>query len=791
MNHGKMTELPSQQAWREKVTLCIIIAGMMCCMGFMTFGLKPALCPDDGQDVYTHTFFDPKDHTSVLYNDDVVVFGNIYSFSDMSTLLASTILVNLTADWHGQDLTQLFKPATDLCSDYIKIDPALCSVPNPFPLSLPLQPAKGMPCPSISILSALRPKGRLAFDLSEVISHTAPPHILTAFNGHVLNLTQYFARNKFLSNYTSIETELEYIVGKDGTYGMAQSRDRLKAVMCLQQLYMVGYVQQPTAGCAASFAIVTIVSIIVVGTVMARLVIALMFHCFLSKKMTSKYATSKRGRSQIPDQDKEPYVICMIPCYSEGREGIGGTLESLCNAKYPNAKKLFFLIADGIICGQGNEKPTSEICKELFTIDPELTVEPKSYESNAVGKKKHNMAQVYAGKYKDVPTILVVKCGNKDECEQARQSDIGKVKPGNRGKRDSQLILMKFLSRLEFKDRLTELDYDMYSKIQAVATSPFKYEIILMVDADTVVDSACLGHMIDAMNADPHVMGLCGETQISNKSASWVTSIQVFEYYISHHLGKAFESVFGVVTCLPGCFCMYRIRYRGEAQPVPLIINNHIVSEYAADDVDTLHRKNLLLLGEDRFLTTLLLRMFPKKKMIFVPEATCSTEVPDNFKTLLSQRRRWINSTIHNLFVLMGVKDLCGIFCFSMQFVIALELVGTLILPAAICFAIFLILSAMFSGKADPTPLILLAVTLILPGVVIIVTVRQFEYLMWLGIYILALPIWNFVLPMYAFWHFDDFSWGETRKVNGDTTGGDHSNSGSGMHDPTNIPSRT
>jgi chitin synthase len=28
--------------------------------------------------------------------------------------------------------------------------------------------------------------------------------------------------------------------------------------------------------------------------------------------------------------------------------------------------------------------------------------------------------------------------------------------------------------------------------------------------------------------------------------------IQVYEYYISHHLSKAFESLFGSVTCLPG-----------------------------------------------------------------------------------------------------------------------------------------------------------------------------------------------------------------------------------------------
>jgi len=30
------------------------------------------------------------------------------------------------------------------------------------------------------------------------------------------------------------------------------------------------------------------------------------------------------------------------------------------------------------------------------------------------------------------------------------------------------------------------------------------------------------------------------------------------------------------------------------------------------------------------------------------------------------------------------------------------------------------------------------------------------------------LPIWNFVLPTYAYWKFDDFSWGDTRKTAGE-----------------------
>ena len=129
-----------------------------------------------------------------------------------------------------------------------------------------------------------------------------------------------------------------------------------------------------------------------------------------------------------------------------------------------------------------------------------------------------------------------------------------------------------------------------------------------MVDADTKVAPSSLHHMVQTMKNDEQIIGLCGETRIANKWSSWVTAIQVFEYHISHHLGKAFESAFGGVTCLPGCFSMYRIKARKGpcgAWNVPILANPDIVEEYSENIVDTLHKKNLLLLGEDRFLTTL------------------------------------------------------------------------------------------------------------------------------------------------------------------------------------------
>lgn len=474
------------------------------------------------------------------------------------------------------------------------------------------------------------------------------------------------------------------------------------------------------------------------------------------------------------------HMITLVTCYSEDEEGLRLTMDSIATTDYPNSHKMVIIVCDGLIKGSGNDKTTPEIALSMmtdFSVPPE-DVQAHSYVAVAQGSKRHNMAKVYAGfyKYNDetvppekqqrVPVLTVVKCGTPEEAAGA--------KPGNRGKRDSQIILMSFFQKVTFDERMTELEYALLEAVWRVTGLMCEfYEIVLMVDADTKVYPDCLNHMCAEMIKDPTIMGLCGETKITNKSKSWVTAIQVFEYYISHHQAKAFESVFGSVTCLPGCFCMYRIKApKGDnGYWVPILANPDIVERYSDNVTNTLHKKNLLLLGEDRYLSALMLRTFPKRKQIFVPKAACTTLVPDTFKVLLSQRRRWINSTVHNLMELVLVKDLCGTFCFSMQFVIFIELVGTVVLPAAIAFTIYVIIYAIVSRPTPVMSLVLLAVIFGLPGLLIVITVSSVKYIVYFFIYLIALPIWNFVLPSYAFWKFDDFSWGETRTVAGGDKG--------------------
>lgn len=73
------------------------------------------------------------------------------------------------------------------------------------------------------------------------------------------------------------------------------------------------------------------------------------------------------------------------------------------------------------------------------------------------------------------PTVIIVKCGTESEAANDK-------KPGNRGKRDSQLILMNFFSRVTYNDRMTPLDFDLFRKTQVLmGVTPDFFEVTLMV----------------------------------------------------------------------------------------------------------------------------------------------------------------------------------------------------------------------------------------------------------------------------------------------------------------------
>ncbi|KAF9283838.1 hypothetical protein BGZ74_001841, partial [Mortierella antarctica] len=799
-----------QQAWREKFTLCFIILLIGGMVAFLTVGFSSMLCPLDHRN---------NAQTFVRYGDQQSkglfgINGYIYNFNTRGVVYPPWFKIDdLTP---GQDLSNFFihGRGAESCNGLTFAAATFdnCLAPGGCPANATSD--------SVGRTFNVQPtEGRRAgYDWNQM----AMPELVNyiTIDGNVLNLDKYFSVHKTPIPGDEIDFVLRSVRdtdmpegGRDATKMFFRRESLKNSATCLVEKFRAGFIDKATPGCFASDLFMYVSLTVVLGIVMSRFAMAIIFDWFLSAKLarppskaklanlasaSSSSTTVVAGSGKVvrsPSggvagaQVQDLHTVLLVTCYSEGESSLRTTIESLAATQYPDNKKLLFIICDGIITGSGNDRSTPEICSSLMELDPTFDSDPtpQSYIAVAAGSKQHNRAKVYAGyfrwKNRRVPTVLVVKCGNEEEHE--------KPKAGNRGKRDSQLILMNFFSRVTYNDRMTPLDYELFRKIQhLMQVTPDKFEIVLMVDADTKVYPSSLKLLMNCMNNDPLIMGLCGETKIANKRQSWVTAIQVFEYYISHHLGKGFESVFGGVTCLPGCFCMYRLKARKGDDWVPIITKPEIVQEYSQNIVETLHQKNLLLLGEDRFLTTLMLRNFPNRKMMFMPQAICKTVVPDEFSVLLSQRRRWINSTIHNLLELVLVRNLCGTFCFSMQFVILMELIGTVVLPVAMILTVVLVVNLAtmhIQTLAQAAPLILLVFVLAMPAILILLTTRKLIYIVWMFVYLLALPVWNFILPLYAYWHFDDFSWGETRKVAGEAKGEAHGNA-DGNFDSSKVP---
>lgn len=514
--------------------------------------------------------------------------------------------------------------------------------------------------------------------------------------------------------------------------------------VCLRNLFFIGKVDERNSPrCTFSKNLLLALSIVMVATVGFKFFAALQFV-----------------RSS-PPEEHEKFVVCQVPCYTEGTESIRKTVNSIARLRYDDRRKLIFVICDGNIMGAGNDKPTPQLVLEMLGADPDAHSEPRSFVSLGQGAKQHNMARVYSGLYEHaghlVPYLVVVKCGTPQET----------ARPGNRGKRDSQLVLMRFFNKVHFGSPMSPLELEMYHHIKnIIGVNPSFYEYLLQVDADTEVESSALARLIAAFVRDKKVIGLCGETAISNEYQSITTMLQVYEYYISHYLVKAFESLFGSITCLPGCFSMFRFRTPDTQRP--LLVSNAVVDDYAENRVDTLHLKNLLYLGEDRYLTTLVLKHFPDHKTQFVQHAKSLTLAPDSWKVLLSQRRRWINSTVHNLVELLKTPQLCGFCLFSMRFIVLIDLLSTIIAPVTIGYLVYLVVVVAVDGGTIPMTSVILLVAIYGLQAVIFLLHRRFDMIGWMIVYILGLPLWSLILPLYSFWHMDDFSWGNTRIVTGE-----------------------
>jgi len=157
-------------------------------------------------------------------------------------------------------------------------------------------------------------------------------------------------------------------------------------------------------------------------------------------------------------------------------------------------------------------------------------------------------------------------------------------------------------------------------------------DIVLFVDSDSFIDKDCVTHLVKYFSIK-EVGAVSGHTDVYNRNTNLLTQMQGVRYYIAFQVYKAAESVFGMVTCCPGCCSAYRREY---------------LLEFTDDWLNQKFLGKQCTFGDDRSLTNFMIK---KYRAVYSPEAKANTVVPENFKTYVKQQQRWKKSWIRETFI--------------------------------------------------------------------------------------------------------------------------------------------
>ena len=177
-------------------------------------------------------------------------------------------------------------------------------------------------------------------------------------------------------------------------------RNRMQ--VCLDNLFYVGDLDtRSSPQCMFSKYILLAISLLLVSVIGFKFLAALQF-----------------GKKTTPE-NLDKFVICTVPAYTEDEDSLRRAIDSAARMRYDDKRKLLFIICDGMIIGQGNDRPTPRIVLDILGVPDSVDPEPLSFESLGEGQKQHNMGKVYSGLYEVqghiVPFIVVVKIGKPSE----------------------------------------------------------------------------------------------------------------------------------------------------------------------------------------------------------------------------------------------------------------------------------------------------------------------------------------------------------------------------------------
>ena len=345
-----------------------------------------------------------------------------------------------------------------------------------------------------------------------------------------------------------------------------------------------------------------VMNIIVVGLPHFRDLLYIVMRIFFSRCKFVKCST------KIPDRyrSSRKNVVAIIPAYKEDPEEVELTLKSIGEQEEDDLKIAMIIVSDGFL-------DYHEILDDLKEV---VAFDYTTY------KRDKNSCSILVGYYKGTKVVVAKKAKNA-------------------GKKDSLVVTDDIFVEHKFM------------KVRNMILDEFNMEscdFLFHTDADSVIGPNSFRRLTNVLLNNEKVAAVAGLVLVPFEGFSTIgfwNLFQGFQYYYGQVIRKATESLWGKITCLPGCITMVRAQH-------PAIVA-------ACDRYNKLPSSDFIfqvknrLQGTDRRYTNCVAQHSLDTYLVVDMRSDCFTVPPQSMEHFRSQRKRWTSNAITgNWFLIMG-----------------------------------------------------------------------------------------------------------------------------------------
>ncbi|KAF8438194.1 hypothetical protein L210DRAFT_3647176 [Boletus edulis BED1] len=392
---GRMKREDVRQAWREKFALNVTIWFICACAVFVIAVLGVVICPTEHvfstSELASHSF------SNSANNVYTAIRGEVFDLTQVASThqrVVSVIPTKSILQYGGQDATNLFPvQVSALCNGVSgSVSPWVqLSVANTTDLNAQYHDFRAVSndsrpdwyFESMTIMRWNNRVGYMGYTPQEISSMAnTKGRALSIYDGLIYDLTEYVnfgplvqgphgevapsADSQFMDS--TLVNLFKYSSGQDLTKAIdnlnIDSGTLAAQKTCLRNLFLIGMVDSRNSPqCLFSQYILLALSVMMVSIIAFKFIASINF-----------------GSPRAPE-DHDKFVICQVPCYTEGEVSLRCTIDSLAQLKYDDKRKLILVVCDGNIVGSGNDHPTPRIVLDILGVDANLDPEPLSFVS--------------------------------------------------------------------------------------------------------------------------------------------------------------------------------------------------------------------------------------------------------------------------------------------------------------------------------------------------------------------------------------------------------------------------